>query len=82
MGGQNLNFSYHFHYITLISKQFALLNYAALRGQTAKTFQFWFTTPDLLKGPVVIVGISLHEVELGPGNTANGPVPAIPNPHV
>lgn len=36
----------------------------------------------LLKGPVVIIGTPLNKVKLVPRNTANGPVPAVPNPHV
>ena len=35
-----------------------------------------------LEGPVVVVGDLLHNVHLGPGDTAEGPVPVVPDPRV
>lgn len=34
------------------------------------------------EGPVVVVGHSLHQVEGGSRQTADGPVPVVPHPHV
>lgn len=36
----------------------------------------------ILEGPVVVVGNSLHQVHLGPGDAADGPVPVVSDPHV
>lgn len=36
----------------------------------------------LLKGPVVVRGNPLHQVHLGAGDAADGPVPVVSNPHV
>lgn len=36
----------------------------------------------LLEAPVVVVGNSLHQVHLGAGDAADGPVPVVSNPHV
>lgn len=35
-----------------------------------------------LKGPVVVMGNSFHHVHLSTGNTTNGSVPVVPDPHV
>lgn len=40
------------------------------------------STGGLLEGPVVVVGNSLHQVHLGAGDAADGPVPVVPDPHV
>lgn len=36
----------------------------------------------LLKGPVIVVGNSFHHVHFSTRNTADGPVPVVPDPHV